>query len=163
MPLRLIEVFSAPGHKDTIEAIARRFQALDIRDGRPSPDGVEVCRILARPDKQQELIDQLQGALGKDKPWRITLMPVDATIPEFEPAAQEKRSPEQTTREELYSEIDRGARMDSTFFLLVLLSTIVAAIGLLESNVAIIIAATLIAPLLGPNVAMALGSTLGDR
>jgi uncharacterized hydrophobic protein (TIGR00341 family) len=45
----------------------------------------------------------------------------------------------------------------------VVFSTIVAAIGLLESNVAIVIAAMLIAPLLGPNVAMAFGSTLGDR
>jgi uncharacterized hydrophobic protein (TIGR00341 family) len=163
MPLRLIEVFAAPGHMDTIAAIAQRFEALNFWKEPASSKEIEACRILARPEKQQELIDRLQSALGKGKPWRITIMPIEATIPELEPAEPDKRSPEQATREELYAEIDRGARIDSTFVLLVVLSTIVAAIGLLESSVAVVIAAMLIAPLLGPNVAMALGSTLGDR
>ncbi len=163
MPLRLIEIFAAPGHMDTIAAIAEHFEALDCRKEAASSDGIEACRIVARPEKQQELIDRLQGALGKEKPWRITIMPIEATIPELEQKEPEKRSPEQATREELYAEIDRGARIDSTFLLLVVLSTIVAAIGLLENNIAVVIAAMLIAPLLGPNIAMALGSTLGDR
>lgn len=163
MPLRLIEVFSASGHIDTIAAVAERYRALDFRRGPEAPGATEVCRILARPEQQQELIDQLQATLGKEQSWRITLMTVDATIPELAEPDQPKRSPEQATREELYAEIDRGSRIDSTFLLLVVLSTIVAAIGLLESNVAIVIAAMLIAPLLGPNVAMAFGSILGDE
>lgn len=163
MPLRLIEIFAAPGHRDTIAAIAERFQALDFRTEKTSGDACASFRIVARPEKQQELIDQLQGALGKGKPWRITIMPIEATIPELEQTEEAKQSPEQATREELYAEIDRGARIDSTFLQLVVLSTIVAAIGLFESSVAIVIAAMLIAPLLGPNIAMALGSTLGDR
>jgi uncharacterized hydrophobic protein (TIGR00341 family) len=163
MPLRLIEVFAQPDRMDVLAAIAERFEALDFRREPASADGTEACRIVARPEKQQELIDQLQGALGKDKPWRITIMPIEATIPELEQPEEERRSPEQATREELYAGVERDARVNSTFLLLVVLSTIVAAIGLLESNVAIIIAAMLIAPLFGPNVAMAFGSTLGDR
>ena len=42
------------------------------------------------------------------------------------------------------------------------LSTIVAAIGLIENNVAVVIGAMVIAPLLGPNLAFALGTALGD-
>lgn len=163
MPLRLIEIQATSGHADTIGAIAQQFDAISVRTDPASADGVEACRIVARPERQQELIDQLQGALGKDKPWRILIMPIEATIPELEVAEADRLSPEQATREELYAEIDRGARIDSTFLLLVLLSTVVAAIGLLENSVAVVIAGMLIAPLLGPNVAMALGSTLGDR
>ena len=47
-------------------------------------------------------------------------------------------------------------------YLEVALSTVVAAIGLEANNVTIVIGAMVIAPLLGPNVAMALGTTLGD-
>ena len=47
--------------------------------------------------------------------------------------------------------------------MLVLLSTIVAAVGLLADNVAVVIGAMVIAPLLGPNLAQALGVALGDR
>ena len=42
------------------------------------------------------------------------------------------------------------------------LSTVVVAIGLLEDNVAVVIGAMVIAPLLGPNMALALGAALGD-
>jgi uncharacterized hydrophobic protein (TIGR00341 family) len=45
---------------------------------------------------------------------------------------------------------------------MVLLSAIVAAVGLLQDNVAIVIGAMVIAPLLGPNVALSLATTLGD-
>ena len=38
----------------------------------------------------------------------------------------------------------------------------VAAVGLMENNVAVLIGAMVIAPLLGPNMALALGSSLGD-
>ena len=49
------------------------------------------------------------------------------------------------------------------FIVLVLLSTAVAAIGLLRDNVAVVIGAMVIAPLLGPNLAFSLGVALGDR
>jgi uncharacterized hydrophobic protein (TIGR00341 family) len=45
----------------------------------------------------------------------------------------------------------------------VILSAIVAAIGLLENNVAVIIGAMVIAPLLGPNIAFSLGASLGEK
>jgi uncharacterized membrane protein len=48
------------------------------------------------------------------------------------------------------------------FVTMVVLSTIVAAIGLLKDSVAVIIGAMVIAPLLGPNVALALATALGD-
>jgi uncharacterized hydrophobic protein (TIGR00341 family) len=162
MPAKLIEVFAAPGHMDTMAAIAQRFEALNFWKEPADSNATEACRIVVGPEKQQELIDELQSALTGAEPWRITIMPIEATIPELEQTEQAKRSPEQATREELYAEIERGARIDSTFLQLVILSTIVAAIGLLQDNVAVVIGGMLIAPLLGPNVAMAFGSTLGD-
>jgi len=45
---------------------------------------------------------------------------------------------------------------------MVALSTVVAAVGLIRGDVAIVIGAMLIAPLLGPNVALGLACTLGD-
>jgi len=65
-------------------------------------------------------------------------------------------------REELYEDINNVSSGGRTFILLVILSAFVAAIGLLRANVAIIIGAMVIAPLLGPNMGMALAATLGD-
>jgi uncharacterized hydrophobic protein (TIGR00341 family) len=163
MPARLIEVVAGDGQVGTLAAIAEHFKALSFRVEPSAPDGSRCCRILARVEKQQDLVDQIQGALGQDTQWRITISPIEATIPEPEPLEGAPQSPEQATREELYAEIAQGARIDVDFVLLVVASTVVAAIGLIENNVAVVIAAMLIAPLLGPNVAMAFGSILGDR
>jgi uncharacterized hydrophobic protein (TIGR00341 family) len=45
---------------------------------------------------------------------------------------------------------------------MVTLATVVACVGLIKDSPAIIIGAMVIAPLLGPNTALALGTTLGD-
>ena len=58
--------------------------------------------------------------------------------------------------------LKKNARLDRNYILLVVLSTIVAALGMLENNVAVVIGAMVIAPLLGPNIALALGTVLGD-
>ena len=48
------------------------------------------------------------------------------------------------------------------FFAMVFFSSIVASVGILRNNVVYIIGAMVIAPLLGPNVALSLATTLGD-
>ena len=167
MPIRLFEVVAKSGHADTLQAIADQFHALDCRIAPPDEAGNQSVRILAHPDNQQDLVDHVQKALGAEPGWRIIILPVEAVIPDPEPkpgGTDDKNKPSTATlREQLYVEISRGAQADRTFIWLVVLSTIVAAIGLFNDNVAVIIAAMVIAPLLGPNLALAFGSALGDR
>ena len=90
-------------------------------------------------------------------------MPVEAALPrkkEAEKSKQGKRTG--TSREELYHVIEQNAQIDLNYFLLVILSSIVAAVGMLENNIAVVIGAMVIAPLLGPNIALAFGTVLGD-
>lgn len=54
------------------------------------------------------------------------------------------------------------AKLPRVFTLMVVLSSVVAALGVLRNNVAVVIGAMVIAPPLGPNVAMSLATTLGD-
>jgi uncharacterized hydrophobic protein (TIGR00341 family) len=160
----MIEVITHEGHADTLEATASQFEALEFYRGQVDETGMQAVRILARSDRQQDLVDHLQKCLGATEGWRIVLQPVDAIMPDPDPLQGENKPSKATAlREELYLEIERGAKLDLTFILLVLLSTVVAAIGLFNDNVAVIIAAMVIAPLLGPNMALAFGSALGDR
>jgi uncharacterized hydrophobic protein (TIGR00341 family) len=62
----------------------------------------------------------------------------------------------------LYEDIRNGAQLTRVNLAMVALSTVVAAIGLYHNSVAVVIGAMVIAPLLGPNVALSLGITLGD-
>jgi uncharacterized hydrophobic protein (TIGR00341 family) len=129
-------------------------------------DGRRVLRMLVDDASRQAVVDALQSQLGGSDTARIIIMPVDAVLPRKEDAAEadKGRTPSGSqTREELYNGIERGARLDSTFLMLVFLSTIVASIGLIENNIAVIVGAMVIAPLLGPNIALAFSTSLGDR
>jgi uncharacterized hydrophobic protein (TIGR00341 family) len=76
---------------------------------------------------------------------------------------KQKREQERASREELDNSVAGGARIDSNFILLVVLSTVVASVGLEQDNIAVVIGAMVIAPLLGPNVAFAFATAIGDH
>ena len=104
--------------------------------------------ILVASHQAQPLMDTLQRALGGDEGHRILLLAALATLLEFDEAKNsETKKAESTTREELYDQVVRGARIDSRFLPLVFLSTVVAGIGLIDDNVAVIVGAMVIAPL----------------
>ncbi|HVT14096.1 MAG TPA: TIGR00341 family protein [Fimbriimonadaceae bacterium] len=67
-----------------------------------------------------------------------------------------------TERAEARQAIDEAGGPSSRFWILLLLSTLIAAFGLLTNSAAVIIGAMIIAPLMGPIVASALAIDAGD-
>ena len=61
-----------------------------------------------------------------------------------------------------YTRIRRSARPDLDFYILISLSTIIAALGLILSSPAVVIGAMLVAPLMSPMVGTGLAVVLGD-
>jgi uncharacterized hydrophobic protein (TIGR00341 family) len=180
--MRIVEVIAQSRHAKELIGMARFYGAVDAWWGQPSDDGRQAVRMLVPDAGRQRLMDALQSLLENEDDARIVITPLDATLPrdaskpngdagnngaKDKSAADEddeaRRREVRQTREELYSQIAKGARLDGNFLLLVVLSTIVAAIGLAEDNVAVIIGAMVIAPLLGPNIAFAFATALGDK
>jgi uncharacterized hydrophobic protein (TIGR00341 family) len=165
--MRIVEVVAPTRYRKELIGMARFYGALDVWCGPENADGRLGCRMLVPDDARQALMDALQSVLDREDALRIVVMPVDTALPRAEPTEkdreQQRRDRIQATREELYEQIARGARLDGTYLLLVVLSTVVAAIGMAKDNVAVIIGAMVIAPLLGPNIAFAFATSLGDR
>lgn len=157
--MRLIEIVADQGHSDTLKSIADQHQVTDYWCGAPADDGRRSFRMLVSDDARQPVMDALQHIFGGSETHRIVVLPVDTYLPR---PAEDAASSARATREELYTQIEKGARIDNNYLLLVLLSTLVAAIGLIEDNVAVVIGAMVIAPLLGPIIALAFSSSLGD-
>ena len=162
--MRIIEVITDHGHVDTLRGIAAQQEVLDIWVGHNDEDGRCSTRLLVRPEKQQPVMDALQSLLTKADDTRILVLPVEACLPRVEEdnVEEEKQSSVTRSREELYQNIVAGAKIDSNYVYMVVMSTIVAAIGLLEDNVAVVIGAMVIAPLLGPNIALSFATSLGE-
>ncbi|EIC19510.1 TIGR00341 family protein [Thiorhodovibrio frisius] len=165
--MRIVEVVAPARHAKELMAMARFYGAADCWWGAEGPDGRQALRMLVPDQARQKLLDGLQSLLEKESTGRIVIQTVNATLPRVaagdEESAENKRSSVANTREELYTEIAKGAQLDGNFLLLVALSTVVAAIGMTEDNVAVVVGAMVIAPLLGPIIAFAFATSLGDR
>lgn len=159
--MKLIEVIADENITETVSDIAKRNDALDFRLAQKSEDGRQAIRILVLDDMVQSTLDGLQNVVSAHPSARIIVIPVDATLPLPRQSKQAKKSTS-TSREVLYDTVSKNAVLDSNFIVLVILSTLVAAIGLIKDNVAVVIGAMVIAPLLGPNLALGLGTALGD-
>ena len=162
--MKIIQVIADDAHVDTLRGIAEQHKVADFWVGNAQEDGRSVARYLVTPKNRQSVLDAVQMTISTSKDHRIFILPIEAAIPHPESAdeAANSKGSSTTTREELYNNIYKGAQLDATYLWLVFLSTIVAAIGLLENNVAVVIGAMVIAPLLGPNIALAFGTAIGD-
>lgn len=160
--MKYVEIMAEAGSADTVAAIAEKAKALDFRRGVKGEDGIQQMRMLVDDEQLQFALDTLSNVLGAQPSARIIVLPVEASLPKPPEREEEKHDTKTAARELIYEEVEKGARLDRNFLLLVLLSTIVAAIGLIEDNIAVVIGAMVIAPLLGPNLALSLGTALGD-
>lgn len=159
--MKLIEIIVDENLTDTVEEIAKNNDALDFRLAQKGEEGRQAIRILIHDETVQSVLDALQKITSSYASTRIIVFPVDASLPlpkEYKPA---KKSTS-TSREELYDKVSKDVVLDSNFIVLVILSTVVASIGMIEDNVAVVIGAMVIAPLLAPNLALGLGTALGD-
>ncbi len=160
--MKLIEVIADEGSVKTVAAIAEKHKARDFRTGLKDKDDSQLMRLVVTDDKVQEVLDALQGVLGAQSYAKLLVYPIDISLPKQTEEQEEKESKATQARESLYKEVQKNSRLDMNYLVLVMLSTIVAAIGLIENNVAVVIGAMVIAPLLGPNLAFGLGTALGD-
>jgi uncharacterized hydrophobic protein (TIGR00341 family) len=164
--MKIIEVIADAGHEDTIRGIAEQHLIEDLWFSAVNEDGRIAARMLVRPEHRQAVLDVLQTILSSSENARILIHPIEASLPrpkesEEDETAKRKKSTI-ITREEIFSQVEKGAQLSRNYLILIALSAVVSSIGLLEDNVAVIIGAMVIAPLLGPNIAFALGTTMGD-
>ncbi len=171
MALRLIEMVLQDKDGDDVRKLLTDCKIIEHRQVR-SADGDLVVRILLDAEQSETVLDLLDKRYASRKGGRIVILPVEATLPRPEPEAKaaatsepsppEEEPPQRISRQELYEDIRNGARLSRVYMAMVALSTVVAAFGLNENSLAVIIGAMVIAPLLGPNVALSLSITLGD-
>jgi uncharacterized hydrophobic protein (TIGR00341 family) len=171
MALRLIEMVLPEQDGVEIHELLKEHKTLEYRQV-SLPDGEVLVRILLDVEQSEAVLDLLGERYAGKEGNRVVILAVEATLPRAEPEPEpgpepeqpspQEKPPERISREELYEDIKDAAQCSRVYLTMVVLSTIVAAVGLYYNSVTIIIGAMVIAPLLGPNMALALATTLGD-
>ncbi len=180
MSLRLLKVVVGTDHVDRVDGILEEYgdpprwrsHAGDAHAGEPRV----VVDVVLPGAGNEPLLEALEQELGGLEGFRLILLPVQATVPRIkekeddgDPVAKEgasrkggHRGSDRISREELYTELSWASRTTGYYLVMVALSAVVASAGLLMGDTAVIIGAMVIAPLLGPNMALGLSTTLGD-
>ena len=174
MSLRLVEMVLPEGYKNVLEEVLQKVDILDFWEETLQDARLHV-KILVPTEHTEIVLDLMEKRFSHMEGFRIILLPVEATIPRPKPeekshTARKTELPTKSTisrwirvsREELYTDIEKTVGISWVFFAMVFFSSVVASVGILRDNVVFIIGAMVIAPLLGPNVALSLATTLGD-
>lgn len=165
MALRMIELFMP---RDYADKFLESFEETDFEIHgmwtEDLDDDKKLVRVLVSSGGAEGVIDDFEKRFSWLKDYRVVLLPAEATLPRPE----EKPEPKQKDagrihREELYTDVLETAKLSKAYLVMVALSTVVAAVGLARNSAVIVLSAMVIAPLLGPIVALALATTLGDR
>ncbi|UZK02753.1 TIGR00341 family protein [Venatoribacter cucullus] len=152
--MQIIEVVTPASLEDDVLRLAKRNEVSDVWIS-GQRDNQSVIKILLSNEKSQKVMDQLQELMSGKNNFRVLVYPLELSLP------NDSTKKASLTRESLYNQLSAESQLDGHYLMLVFLSTVVAAIGLMENNVAVIIGAMVIAPLLGPNLALSLATTLG--
>lgn len=149
------------------EVLGERKQVWTWEGG---PNGSSLHRVVVDADEVEGILDGLQAKLSGDEDFHVLVLPLAAVLPAPAPKAKDELDPEvvaqkqrRIAREELAATLRSGVEGGPVFRTTVILSAVVATIGLVQDSPAVVIGAMVIAPLLGPNMALAFATTMGDR
>lgn len=175
MALRLVEVILQEKYgKEADELLEEMPIVSKWMD--PFSEGRILLRVLILTENSERVLDELEKRFSRVPGFRILLLPVEASIPRPETKKEEEPAPEpaqkeesaekakvkRVSREELYYDVDQAACLSWVFIILVILSSLVASVGIIRGSDVIIIGAMVMAPILGPSVALSLAAALGD-
>ena len=171
MALRLIEMTGVDTDIDRLRGLLADHSVVDVWVGK-GVSASSLVRIVVDSRQVESVSDALMAGFGSNSVFRLTVTSLEATLPKVEEpdgktegeeeGPAKRRRLRRISRDELYEDLSHGARLTPTYSVMVALSALVAAVGLIRGDVAVIVGAMVIAPLLGPNIALSLAATLGD-
>lgn len=184
MALRQIEVVvSKDGMEITRELVKLKSVTRFWEDSSELQEGYLV-KVLIDASDTEEFLDKAEDMFGELEYYRLVMLPVEATLPRINDEEKDKSdengeevsdeddsvkpwekplSGTRVSREELYTDIADGIGISGVYVVLVALSAIVASLGVMRDSTAVVIGAMVIAPLLAPNVGLALATVLADK
>ncbi|MEZ5655241.1 MAG: TIGR00341 family protein [Sphingobium sp.] len=176
MSARLVEIYLPETQIARLEALlplhCRRFWRETV------PGGQEKYSCIVQQRYTERLLDDLDRSFGTIPSFNALVSELEAVLPPLEetlatelPALVGVKPPtalerfftrDRISTNELYDDIEDNIHIKPSYLLTVLLSAVIAGLGMRSGQTAVVIGAMIIAPLLGPTMGIALAATVGD-
>ncbi len=160
--MRLLQIFVPHGDRDLVlETLETEGIDYAITE-EVGPSGFEaLVSIPITPAGVEPILEKLDEAGLTDESYSVVVA-AETIVSEQEDVLIEQFGGSRISREELRSRAVDLAPESSTYFALLVLSTIIATAGLLLDSAATIIGAMVVAPLMGPALAASVGVIVDD-
>ncbi len=169
MTIRVVQIIASKQAYDQLCKVITEFKMIDSWQISDFNQQDVIFSIPLALETSQTFLDTVQSEISKNALKKIIISTAEAILPEESFYAPPKPNrfritnpSQEVPRQELYHQVSTESILNVDFIILTLLSTIVAALGLLDDNLIAVIAAMVIAPMLMPNLASALSVVLGD-
>ncbi|SFS78225.1 TIGR00341 family protein [Halostagnicola kamekurae] len=160
--MRLLQIFVPRGDRElvleTLEAEGIEYAVTE----ETGPGGFEaLVSIPITPAGVEPTLERLHEAGMREEAYTVVVA-AETIVSERSDSLADRFSGTRISREELRSRAVELAPASSTYFSLLVLSTIIATAGLLLDSTATIVGAMVVAPLMGPALAASVGVIVDD-
>lgn len=167
MPFRRIDLLAEDLTLDGVRDVLDDAEINDLyllkRD-----DGLLQASVVLDERMTEHAIDVLTDAFGNHERFNLLIYQVAARVTpsgydrEQESVADHDQARDRISREELIDDLRAGGEVRKIYLAQVVISCVVAAVGMIRDSTAMVIGGMVIAPLLLPSMSLALGTTIGD-
>ncbi|MFZ3579586.1 TIGR00341 family protein [Virgibacillus sp. DJP39] len=170
MSIQLIEVYTPKFKMENISVSLNEFPIIYEWITNDTEDNDTLLKIFVKTDDTEKVLNYLETLSTEQNNFHVFLYPVQTYIPDLYEWKEQDKSQEENkekelvrvSRHELYSVVSTSSKASLSYTWFLILSSIVATVGIIKNSAAIVIGAMVIAPLIGPIVATAFASVLGD-
>lgn len=176
MAARLIEIFLPESEIGPLETMIARHCRRYWREA--VPGGQEKYSCIVQQRYAGRLLSDIDAAFGALPTFTAYVSNLEAVLPPIEETAETELPTQENLRpptaierffsrdristDELYDDIEESLHVTPSYLLTVILSSVIAALGMRSGQTAVVIGAMIIAPLLGPTMGIALAATVGN-
>ncbi|KLI63511.1 TIGR00341 family protein [Aurantiacibacter marinus] len=176
MAARKVQIYLPERRIGQLETILKRHSRRYWRE--TVPGGQEKYTCIVQQRYTERLLDDLEDIFGDDPHFLAHVELLEAVLPRIEetadselplgsdlppPTALERFfSRDRLNTDEIYDDIEESLKITPSYLITVVLSAVIAGLGMRSGQTAVVIGAMIIAPLLGPTMGMALAATVGN-
>ncbi|MCP8615315.1 TIGR00341 family protein [Salirhabdus salicampi] len=171
--MHLIEVYVPEKHFEKTDEKLRSFSHKSYWVLKQS-DGRRLIRIIVGGKEVEQVLDYFEEVSNVVEGFETLLIPLKSYLSretireEAEGTSEQEKDQEdeanivRASRHELIHTIDQNSFITWNYSLLIIFSAVVATMGFMKNSEAVVIGAMVIAPMIGPVIAIAFSSILGD-
>jgi uncharacterized hydrophobic protein (TIGR00341 family) len=175
MSAQRVEIFLPEHELPRLETVVRRHCRRFWRENVPGENEKLTCLVQRR--YTERLINDVEASFVQTPELVVIVSNIEASIPPIledsetllPTGADQPRNAlerwftrDRLSTDELYDDIETSLRLRPAYLITVLLSSLIAGLGMRSGQTAVVIGAMVIAPLLGPTMGMAMAATVGD-